>query len=110
MRETVMSIDMAAKKAGIRLERDVPVLGQRRARDWSTLIGMARKLESEEAARDRERTDRIERMAQEIRDLTRENVRLSAELAKMQLKERARQIELAPKDTHFLLTGEKDGV
>src|SRR5262245_61785687 len=103
----VMSIDMAAKKCGIDLERDAPKPGQRRVRDWALLIGTARKLEAQEAHEVRESHRKIQDLSTQVVELTLENASLKEEIFRMRLQQRARDIEMSKEDSRYLLTGEK---
>lgn len=119
-RQTVSVIQRAADEIGLELYRDAPVPGRRRVEDWAKLIGMARKLEGEEQRYEhlrREKMDalieknsqanaRNDRLAGEVIDLKQQVLDLSKEVAEFRLKERMREIHLAAKDAHFLLTGE----
>ena len=56
-------IDKAVAQEGMTLDREVPVPGQRRLKDWARLIGTARRLEAadhEELEVERRRTRALE--------------------------------------------------
>jgi len=103
-------IDRAADAAEITLDRDVPVVGQRRCRDWSRLIGLARKLESQETQAEKEQHRRYEDVLEENRKLLARVHVLERELEQLRLCERMRHMELSRKDQQFLLEGAKEEV
>jgi len=98
-------IDRAAESTGMTLHRDVPIPGQRRGKDWATLIGMARKLESQEAELEKAQHHKIEELAAKNVELTMKIASLQRENDNFKIRERMRQMELSEKDQKFLLTG-----
>lgn len=96
-------IERAADQAGITLERDVPVRGQRTCKDIAKLIGFARKVEANwQKDLERVRRDRDE-MLEKYSKLLEQVHRLERENEQFRLKERMEQIEISRKDQKFLL-------
>lgn len=98
-----MGIDLAAKKAGIELQRDVPRKDQRTMKHIALLIGTCRKLEAHIAEEDRESHKKIEELSTRLVDLTEENAALQRELAALRLGAAMRRMELPEKDAVLLL-------
>ena len=103
-------IENAAREAGMTIERDVPIVGQRRCKDWSKLIGIARKLESEEERITTAETRKIAQLSVENSQLSDEKAELNrklyqvgVKLAEYELKERMNEANISDKDQKFLL-------
>jgi hypothetical protein len=96
-------IDKAAVEAEMTLERDVPVIGQRRVKDWAKLIGIARKLE----AADNEAIETERRRSRELEAkiilLQEENFALQKRLFRADLADRLEQMAIPQEDRVKLL-------
>lgn len=103
-----MGIDIAAKKAGLELERDVPAPKQRGVKSWAKLIGECRKMEAQQIEERQETARTINQQALRIVALTEENAQLQRELAAARLKEQMHEIRLPEQDRQRLL-GVVDG-
>jgi len=101
-------IDRALDDAKLDLQRNAPVdpktgAPRRRAKDWSTVIGLCRKLESQEAVIQDARSKRVEELAEKVSVLVTELARVERENEQLKLKEGFREIELPKKDQELLL-------
>ena len=96
-------IDKAAVEADITLERDVPVVGQRRCRDWAKLIGIARKLESTDSEAIESERNHSRESEREVLRLQRINYDLLTKLQRFELKERMEKMEIPVEDRQRLL-------
>ena len=96
-------IQRAVSEAGLELERDVPIPGQRRVRDWAKLIGMARKLESQDGeVLEIERTRAADLMEKNLR-LQSEVFSLRERVSTFELRARMSDLHIEPSDQQALL-------
>ena len=96
-------VERAGKRAGIRFERDVPIAGSRRCRDWAKVIGTIRKLESEDGEVVELERQRNSDLSETVARLSLENAVLREELMRFRLKERMEEIDLPKQDQQRLL-------
>jgi len=101
-------IDRALRDAKLDLERNAPVdrdtrVPRRRAKDWSTVIGLCRKLESNEQIERDAQSKRVEESFEKVSILVMEVARLERENEQLKLREGFREIELPKKDQELLL-------
>lgn len=96
-------IERAATTAGLDLDRDVPKKGSRRCRDWSKLIGIARKLESQETEKQDELQVQVNDSNKRVNELQSEVYRLETKLRNYRLAEEMTKIEIPELDRKTLL-------
>ena len=96
-------IQRAVSEAGLELDRDVPVPGQRRVRDWSKLIGIARKLESQDAEALEVERARAAVLMEKNLALQSEVFAMREKLAHFTLQERMVELRIAADDQKRLL-------
>lgn len=96
-------IDRAVDKVGIELDRDVPVPGQRRVRDWAKLIGMARKLESQDSEALEAERSRAASLMEKNLALQSEVFALREQVKDHTLRVRMQEIKLDREDQQILL-------
>ena len=100
-------VERTFEEAGVPFERDVPLPGHRRTRDWAKVIGTLRRLESQEHQQERESHLKIEDLSIEVAKLVKEVHRLGRENEQLKLKERMVRIRLPEEDQKILLEGPK---
>ena len=96
-------IEKAAKATGMDIVRDVPIKGQRRCKDWATLIGMARKLESAENEDAREALIEVRRLTSDLAETLKAQHVAERECEQLKLKLKIIEGDFSEKDSKFLL-------
>lgn len=96
-------IEKAAKATGMDIVRDVPIKGQRRCKDWATLIGMARKLESTENEEAREALIEVRKLTGDLATALQAQHNAEREREQLRLKLKIIQGDFSQKDSKYLL-------
>ena len=96
-------IEKAAEATGMEIFRDVPIKGQRRCKDWATLIGMARKLESAELEETRASLAEVQSLTSDLAKTLKAQHVAERECEQLRLKLKIMEGDFSPKDSKYLL-------
>jgi phosphoglycerate-specific signal transduction histidine kinase len=96
-------VEKTSDATGIPFERDVPAKGNRRCRDWATVIGTIRKLESQENEDTRQSLQRIEELTAKLADNIEARHAAERECEQLRLQMKILKGDFSSKDQKYLL-------